>query len=211
VVLSTAEVRALLERRARDLDARKRLYQWASTVEHNILGNTSGGKPAICFWYSVEGRSTLPDVAVQGLTSLVRVGRLHPKLYTFQDFENIPAGVEKMAASDVLLFAEFELLMRRGVKLPIISDLVRLRVLCNTRSSYAWFWDVDTLVLVDLRNLGGKPDAFAHILASMDKPRSKGGTTTAEYEKLQINDFLSTPRDKACLLFGSYVAFLCCI
>ena len=199
MVLKTAQLRGLLTRRVADLAARKQLYDWAQQCPTNDTVIFSGAKPAVCFWHSKIGSRKLPDVAVDGLASSVLVGRLKPLLYSFEEFDNIPNGVELRKAGEVMSWGEFNILMKKGVELPIISDLVRLRVLCKLPADYSWFWDVDTLVLVDLRAIGVKPDAFDHVLASMERPRSIAGTTTADFEEHCMNSFLCTPRDKACL------------
>ena len=192
------QIRGLLSRRVEDLAARKRLYAWAHTRKNSDTVLFSGAKPAVCFWHSKIGSRKLPDVAVDGLASSVLVGRLKPLLYSFEEFDNIPNGVELRKAGEVMSWGEFNILMKKGVELPIISDLVRLRVLCKSQADYAWFWDVDTLVLVDLCRIGVKPDAFDHVLASMERPRSIAGTTTAVFEEHCMSNFLCTPRDKAC-------------
>lgn len=198
-MLKTATLRDLLTRRVADLAARKRLYLWFEHGKRNDDVISSGAKPVVCFWHSKIGSRMLPDVGVDGLISVVLVGRLKPLLYTFEEFDNIPDGVELRKAGDVMSCGEFNMLMKKGVELPVIADLVRLRVLCKLDADYAWFWDVDTLVLTDLRKIGVKPDAFGHVLASMDRPRSIVGTTTAEFEEHCMCNFLCTPRDKACL------------
>ena len=106
--------------------------------------------------------------------------------------------MELRYVGDFMSVEEFKISEKKGVELPIISDLVRLLVLCNLKDDYAWFSDVDTLVLVDLCRIGVKPDAFEHVLASMERPRSITGNTTAEFEDKCISQFRCTPRDKAC-------------
>ena len=101
-------------------------------------------------------------------------------------------------------WGEFKIMQKKGVELPIISDIIRLRVLCKSQGDYAWFWDVDTLVLADLSTIGVKLDAFHHVLASMERPRSKAGTTTAAFEEHCICNFLCSPRDKAYPLLVVY-------
>ena len=197
-MLKTTQLRTLLQRREKDLAARKTLYDWAKQCPTYDTVGFSGAKPAVCFWHSKIGSRNLPDIAVDGLLSVVLVGRLKPLLYSFEEFDNIPDGVELRKAGEVMSWGEFNILMKKGVELPIIADLVRLRVLCKLPAGYSWFWDVDTLVFVDLRAIGVKPDAFGHVLASMERPRSIAGTTTVEFEEHCMNYFLCTPRDKAC-------------
>ena len=189
------DMRGLLSRRLEDLAARKRLYVWART--QSGIPISPGAKPVICVWHSNHGSRNLPDVAVAGLASAVLVGHSKPLLYSFDKFENIPAGVELRYAGDFMSVEEFKIFEGKGIPLPIISDVVRLRVLCSLNDDYAWFWDVDTLVLVDLCRIGVQPDAFEHVLASMERPRSMTGCTTAEFEEKCISQFLCTPRDKA--------------
>jgi hypothetical protein len=197
VVLKMPQIRDILSRRVEDLAARKRLYLWAQHGRNNDHVVYSGAKPAVCFWHSTSGSRKLPDVAVDGLLSAVLVGHLAPKLYTFDEFDNIPSGVELRKAGDAMSWGEFKIMQKKGVELPIISDIIRLRILCKSQGDYAWFWDVDTLVLADLSTIGVKPDAFQHVLASMERPRSKAGTTTAAFEEHCICNFLCSPRDKA--------------
>ena len=141
-MLKTAQLRGLLSRRVADLAARKRLYLWAQQCPTNDTVIFSGTKPAVCFWHSKIGSRKLPDVAVDGLLSVVLVGRLKPLLYSFEEFDNIPDGVELRKAGEVMSWGEFNILMKKGVELPIIFDLVRLRFLCKLHADYAWFWDV---------------------------------------------------------------------
>ena len=208
-MLKTSQLRGLLTRRVADLAARKRLYLWFEHGKRNDDVISSGAKPVVCFWHSKIGSRMLPDVGVDGLISVVLVGRLKPPLYSSEEFDNIPDGVELRKAGEVMSWGEFNILMKKGVELPIISDLVRLRVLCKLDADYAWFWDVDTLVLVDLREIGVKPDAFDHVLASMERPRSIVGTTTAVFEEHCMSNFLCTPRDKACPPLMAFPGALC--
>ena len=205
-MLKTSQLRGLLTRRVADLAARKRLYQWAQHCKTNDTVIFSGAKPAVCFWHSKIGSRMLPD---DGLNSVVLVGHLKPLLFTFEEFDNIPDGVELRKAGEVMSWGEFNILQKKGIVLPIISDLVRLRVLCKLHADYAWFWDVDTLVLVDLREIGVKPDAFDHVLASMERPMSIAGTTTAVFEEHCTSNFLCIPRDKACPPLMAFPGALC--
>jgi hypothetical protein len=156
--------------------------------------------PAVCFWYVLSGPGRSPDVAVQGLRSAILVGGVTPHLYSYVALPNVPAGCLEVDANTVMPLAEFKQLIARGVRLPVISDLLRLRALVGLKAEHAWFWDVDILVLKDLHNIGVKPDAFNHVLSTMEVARSKLGHTTWEFEKYYFENSPAFPRDKVLLI-----------
>jgi hypothetical protein len=84
---------------------------------------------AVAFWYSLES-TCLPDCIRDGLESAVDAGGLRVVLLVFRSqrdyFTNIPGNVVVEEVDDFMSEYDFRKLMDAGVKLPILSDYIRM-------------------------------------------------------------------------------------
>ena len=179
--LDTHELIKVLNERRQKVVGRNKLVVWWCEIDFplNPCGGveTFGVEPACCFWYSKEGELELPDCAVAGLRSLLHIGKLQPRLCAYQEFTNVPEGVLVVNAEELLSFEKFESLVTKCEnRIALLADYVRVCDMERNESNVVWFWDVDTLVLHDLRNIPVPSGAFGHLISTMDRrPGCMGG------------------------------------
>ncbi|MCP4240685.1 MAG: protein kinase [bacterium] len=184
-----------LEGRRKAVLARVRLREWARARGPGADLAPSGVQPAMAFWYSEEGEGLLPDAAVHGLASAVRWSGVEVHLWTYQSFENVPAGVRVRDAREVLSWEEFDAAVARVGHVALAADLVRLRAMRRSASLRSWFWDCDTLVLRDVRCVEVGQEAHGHVFASLPAPPGAYRGTRAAELRWRV-EFLVRPRDK---------------
>ena len=146
--------------RRKHMKGQKVLEQWASGLADQPPGGTRVGV-AYAFWYALGGKAShlqglpyaLPWVVVKGLTSAVkRAGFDKVVLLTYQDFMNVPEGVEVHSAQSFMPLDRFQELLRNGEKdikgfIAPLSDYVRLMACSSSGANASWLIDCDTLWL----------------------------------------------------------------
>jgi hypothetical protein len=197
VVLNPTDMKECLIQRYEDVVARNRLYDWARTCPQALEEIGFGVQPAYAFWHSLEGCDTLPECAVTGLMSAAMLGQLKVCLLTYLQFRNVPSCVEVIDAREAMPQETFEAHLAAGRSVTLLADNIRLRALVTSKFEHVWFWDCDTHVFTDLRRIGGQPDSFNHVVASMERPPSSVGRTSKEFEIQAVKNFAGFPRDKA--------------
>jgi hypothetical protein len=197
VVLNPKDMKECLIQRYEDVVARNRLYDWARTCPQALEEIGYGVQAAYACWHSVEGCDTFPECGVAGLKTAVVLGRLTIFVITFQKFRNVPSCVEVIDAREFMPQETFEAYLAAGRSVTLLADNIRLRALAVSKFDHVWFWDHDTHVFTDLRRIGGQPDSFNHVVATMDRPPTSVGKTEKEFEINAVKNFARSPRDKA--------------
>ena len=199
--LDKHELITVLNERRQKVIGRNKVAEWwrESRLPIKPCGGleTFGVEPACCFWYSKEGEQYLPDCAVFGLRSMIHVGKLNPRLCVYQDFANVPQGVQVVDARELLAVDEFDsLLTKCGGRICLLADYVRLCDLERIQHNVAWFCDVDTLWTKDARSFPVNPQGFGHLISTMDmRPGCLGGADKTA--KRHMMKFAKAPGDEA--------------
>lgn len=100
------------------------------------------------FWYDTTIRdtaaATLPEYGVLSLETFARFRQHTVNLWTFQQFGNVPAGVQVCDASSVLDKKVLQRWLASRVHIEHISDLIRARILA---AHGGWWVDLDVFCM----------------------------------------------------------------
>jgi hypothetical protein len=140
------------EGRRKHMAGQVRILEWGSSVAAQPPGGNSVGV-AYAFWYALDGKNCLPWVAVEGLTSaLQRAAFDKVVLLTYQDFVNVPLGVEVQSANQLMPLDLFKKLHENGEQkikgfIAPLSDYLRLLACRSSDANASWLIDCDTMWL----------------------------------------------------------------
>ena len=100
-----------------------------------------------------------------------------------------------MDAQELKSFEGFQFLLTKcDTRICLLADYVRLCDMERLQNLVAWFWDVDTLVLKDLRSAPVPSGGFGHLISTMDRhPGCIGGVK--ETKKRFLMGFAKEPGD----------------
>ena len=205
VVPTNKDMEDLLENRRQRVLARNRLREDARANNRRPACDIDdlNSQEVFCFWHSVDyvkDRKALPQCAVRSLKSLSAIGQIKVTLLVYQEFNNVPAGIEVVRADAFFAVEEFNGALKRSVHVAVLADLVRMLAIQKSTKKMAWFWDVDCLCLRIL--IGAKPvewglgpESFGFVFASIEKPP---GTPWGiqHNEMVWAKQGLTKPRDK---------------
>jgi len=196
--LKNADMEKLLERRRVDCLNFNKMKTWAGEHCPQLRQELAhfGVRPAICFWYSLSGKRSVPDAIYNGLRSCI-VARLLPVLYAYQEFDNIPHNVEVRNAAELLPEREFQFLLTKfgNQYISLLADYVRLLAMDKGIHPVSVFWDCDTIGVQPVDSLDNFDDAGSlHWFATMGcNPGMQGGSSDELY---WMRKFFTKPRDK---------------
>ena len=159
--LTVAEMRKLYDRRRTHMCASGVSLEWAEG-----RGSVEESRLAVAFWH---GGELLPDVAVDGLRSAARVGKLDVVLATYNNFDNIPAEVSVADAGEFMPRSDYEAALAKGWKVTDLSNYIRCKMI-QSRQRDALLLDCDTLFLRPAQV--PNKDRLYHMFASMRANKS---------------------------------------
>ena len=113
----------------------------------NSSNQDLGGEPKEAlehqFWHSMDNSTTMLKLNLLSMASILHQGHTL-WLWTYQNFDNLPDGVQVHDMSELLPRHRFETFLDNGTGLAHISDLIRMLIL---ERYGGWWLDSDNIVL----------------------------------------------------------------
>ena len=197
----------MLERRRDRIIARNALRAMAAVNEDvfTLRGEDYDSQEVFTFWWSQEtgkNANMLPDCAVRTLKSLSAIGQIQVTLIAYQEFHNVPAGVQVVSGTKFLALVRFTSYLEAKVHVAIAADYVRMLACASSCKRLVWFWDLDCICLVKLigampKDLDLGPESYGFVIATLEAGPGRERFDGFRFDELRwAKSGLTKPRDK---------------